>query len=746
MQHCANRLGIVITRPKLNDARNPTLVFECVALGRCVLDQAGFDAVANLPDLHICEGCPSRREPREDDVSVARPDQPPVIIAAQDAWLVCPHRGEPVGEVTAAGCGCDRTIYACPVKGRCLKKLPTARSRESFGGELWGVTVCQSECRECERKPTPLVAIIVTSHNYGRFLPDCLVSVLSQTVVPSEILVVDDASTDDTHHIALQFAEHGVSYLRVEHRNVYMTRRAGLIATSAPFVIFLDADDKIGPTYVAEGMTLLESDPTLGVATSDLMAFGTVEGPIRHQPCNLERHNWVHAGSMVRRAALSQSGAFDGPGPDRNAHEDWFIWRQVARGGWRTAKIPSTAYFYRQHPASMMHGTMRAGSYYKRAALALEPVTFVLPICRERYFDRIAKWLAQEPRITDVLVIDSSDDDAFRARLKSWAIALPVRSVKYVSRPRSEGLADADRAASVNVYRGVQQAMPQIYRHLRDVSTEYMIILEDDVHPPVGTVDQLLRGIDENVAVVSGVVPSRYQTKRAIAGTTFDSTLAIGDRQDLQDVAFTGFACACLRRSALLDVEPLHAGGVTGNYDIEFGRAVRAKGWRWILDWSVRCGHADIPMQITASVEVDFVTDRIAIGNAITSIGDATHLRRLGITHIINCRDDASDAPFVGESGIVLLDNPTPDTPAPFDQPREWFLRSVAFAKQALEQRNAKLFIHCKGGISRGPSTAYAILRTNGCLPGLAEQLIRLARPKVGLEYVPAAERALRAA
>jgi len=61
-------------------------------------------------------------------------------------WINCPHRGEPVGAIAKGNCGCDRTIYQCGVQGQCLKKLPTARTRQSFGTELNGVTVCATEC------------------------------------------------------------------------------------------------------------------------------------------------------------------------------------------------------------------------------------------------------------------------------------------------------------------------------------------------------------------------------------------------------------------------------------------------------------------------------------------------------------------------------------------------------------------------------------------------------------------------
>ncbi|MEK9810238.1 MAG: glycosyltransferase family A protein, partial [Candidatus Nanopelagicales bacterium] len=86
------------------------------------------------------------------------------------------------------------------------------------------------------RDSTPIVrgtfpvAIIITCHNYARVLAECVESALATG--PSEVLIVDDASDDDTPAVAAQFADRGVRYLRVENRNVYRTRLDGLAQTA----------------------------------------------------------------------------------------------------------------------------------------------------------------------------------------------------------------------------------------------------------------------------------------------------------------------------------------------------------------------------------------------------------------------------------------------------------------------------------------------------------------------------------
>ena len=81
------------------------------------------------------------------------------------------------------------------------------------------------------KPPSHSVAIVITSHNYGRFLTECLESTLSQTCPATEIIVVDDSSTDNTREVAESFQNRGVQYLRVENRSAHFSRGDGVAAT-----------------------------------------------------------------------------------------------------------------------------------------------------------------------------------------------------------------------------------------------------------------------------------------------------------------------------------------------------------------------------------------------------------------------------------------------------------------------------------------------------------------------------------
>ena len=81
------------------------------------------------------------------------------------------------------------------------------------------------------------IGVVITTHNYGHYLSACLESVLSQTLLPRQVVVVDDASEDDAADVVAAFSD--VAYCRVNFRNGNRARNFGFLKVSAPYVAFL---------------------------------------------------------------------------------------------------------------------------------------------------------------------------------------------------------------------------------------------------------------------------------------------------------------------------------------------------------------------------------------------------------------------------------------------------------------------------------------------------------------------------
>ncbi|WP_193070087.1 bifunctional glycosyltransferase/CDP-glycerol:glycerophosphate glycerophosphotransferase [Brevibacterium aurantiacum] len=95
----------------------------------------------------------------------------------------------------------------------------------------------------------PALSVIVPAYNASGFIDSCLRSILSQTGVALEIIVVDDGSTDDTASIAgdVELRDHRVTVLRAANSGPAAARNLGVLAARGTFIAFADADDEVLP-------------------------------------------------------------------------------------------------------------------------------------------------------------------------------------------------------------------------------------------------------------------------------------------------------------------------------------------------------------------------------------------------------------------------------------------------------------------------------------------------------------------
>jgi glycosyltransferase involved in cell wall biosynthesis len=121
----------------------------------------------------------------------------------------------------------------------------------------------------------PDIAVIIPAFNAERYIGEALSSVLAQTLLPAEIIVADDGSTDRTVDVAAAFE--GVTVLRLPHRGVSAARNAAVAASSAAFLAFLDADDIWMPEKLAKQASVAAEQPEAGIVMARQMY--RFEGP-----------------------------------------------------------------------------------------------------------------------------------------------------------------------------------------------------------------------------------------------------------------------------------------------------------------------------------------------------------------------------------------------------------------------------------------------------------------------------------
>ena len=197
------------------------------------------------------------------------------------------------------------------------------------------------------------IGVVITTHNYGHYLAACLESVLSQTLLPREVVVVDDASEDDTADVVASFSD--VQYCRVDFRNGNRARNFGFLKVSTSYVAFFDADNVMMPRFLEVLYSALQAVPHATYAYGDRIVFadGDLQQGEREVsgPFDVRR---LRAGNYIDLAALIRSDKFPGFDPAVRRYQDWDLWLNIAlKQGGIGQYVPEALFYYRVHPHSV---------------------------------------------------------------------------------------------------------------------------------------------------------------------------------------------------------------------------------------------------------------------------------------------------------------------------------------------------------------------------------------------------------
>jgi len=113
-------------------------------------------------------------------------------------------------------------------------------------------------------KDNPLVSILINNYNYGRFLQGAIDSALNQTYFPTEVIVVDDGSTDNSREIIASYGNKIIPVLK-ENGGQASAFNAGFAASRGDIICFLDSDDIFLPEKVAEVIDAFGDRQDLGL-------------------------------------------------------------------------------------------------------------------------------------------------------------------------------------------------------------------------------------------------------------------------------------------------------------------------------------------------------------------------------------------------------------------------------------------------------------------------------------------------
>lgn len=203
----------------------------------------------------------------------------------------------------------------------------------------------------------PTVSVIIPTFNRANLLMLAIQSVLDQTFSDFELIVVDDASTDNTQQKVMSINDPRIQYiLHQQNSGECGTRNTGLTAAKGQFIAFLDSDDEWLPNKLEKQLALFQTLPAdVGVVYSWLKVIND-QGHVIHMrepdirgDVNdyLIYKNLIGTPStvMIRKESIQPNLTFD---TNLRCCGDWDMWLQISRN-FRFDVIPEPLALYRDH-------------------------------------------------------------------------------------------------------------------------------------------------------------------------------------------------------------------------------------------------------------------------------------------------------------------------------------------------------------------------------------------------------------
>ena len=196
-----------------------------------------------------------------------------------------------------------------------------------------------------------------------------MASLLGQRPQPPRVVVVDDGSTDPATVAVLDRLSGEVEVLRLQNCGVAASRNAGAARADTPFLLFLDADDRLAPGALNRLREALAANRSAGFAYGDQRFFGDWEGEMRFPsffPLRLLDRHLIGPTALMRSELWQDTGGYD---PAFALYEDWEIWLAALASGWHGVHLDEVTHEYRQHGTSKLSTDRRLYRDFRRQVM-----------------------------------------------------------------------------------------------------------------------------------------------------------------------------------------------------------------------------------------------------------------------------------------------------------------------------------------------------------------------------------------
>jgi len=206
----------------------------------------------------------------------------------------------------------------------------------------------------------PKVSVVIPCYNYASFLAEAVASVIGQTFQDFEIIIVNDGSPDDTLEVAKGIIEKypGYTIRLIDQPNsgVAAARNNGIRAAVGEYVLPLDADDMLAPTFIEETVAVLDGEPDVAFAYTEMQLFGDVSREQQEAEFGMDYSfkrlltvQFIPYCNLIRKSAWEDVGGYK-----KISYEDWEFPLALGEKGHTGRFINKRLLLYRKHGDSLV--------------------------------------------------------------------------------------------------------------------------------------------------------------------------------------------------------------------------------------------------------------------------------------------------------------------------------------------------------------------------------------------------------
>lgn len=224
---------------------------------------------------------------------------------------------------------------------------------------LFIIIICVCSCF-AYRFYHPLVSVVMLTYNREQMVPKAIESVLAQTYKNFELIIINDASTDNTPQILSEYARND-SRIRIinnaQNRGILHNRNIGILLAKGKYLAWQDDDDISEPTRIEEQVNYLRQHPEIAILGTETSLLGTHKKikiwPTENDPLSAEivfligRLPVVLPTGMWRMSFIKENNIFFSP--EIPLSEDFYIYDKVIDSGGKIMTLDKALYQYRVH-------------------------------------------------------------------------------------------------------------------------------------------------------------------------------------------------------------------------------------------------------------------------------------------------------------------------------------------------------------------------------------------------------------